>query len=73
VNINIVAKTRAKKTGVIKIDDKNYIVAVKEEPHDGKANDAIISALAKYFHITKSQVSIKIGKTGKNKMVIINK
>jgi len=72
MNITVIAKTRAKKPCVTKIDDKNYIVAVREEPHDDKANDAIVSALAKYFHVTKTQINIKLGKTGKNKIVIIN-
>jgi uncharacterized protein YggU (UPF0235/DUF167 family) len=72
MNINIVAKTRAKKTGITKINDKNYIVAVVEEPHDGKANAAIIKALAKYFHVAQSCIKIKLGKTGKKKTVIIN-
>ena len=71
MNITVVAKTRAKKTGVTKIDEKNYVVAVKEEPHDGKANVAIVDALAKYFRVTKSQITIKIGKTGKKKIVTI--
>jgi hypothetical protein len=71
MNITVVAKTRAKKAGITKIDDKNYIVAVKEEPHDDKANGAIIKALSKHFHVAKSQINIKLGKTGKKKVVSI--
>lgn len=71
MNITVIAKTRAKKVGVVKTDDKNYIVTVKEEPYDGKANAAIINALAKHFHLAKSRINIKLGKTGKKKTVII--
>jgi uncharacterized protein YggU (UPF0235/DUF167 family) len=73
MNITVVAKTRAKKASITKIDDTNYIVAVKEEPHNDKANDAIIKALSRHFHVTKSQIGIKLGKTGKKKIVTIDK
>lgn len=72
MNIIVIAKTRSKKANITKIDDKNYVIAVTEEPHDGKANIAIIKVLAKYFNVAQSCIKIKLGKTGKKKIVIIN-
>jgi len=84
VRIVVKAKTRAKEEKVERIsqptlgldDSQNkmieYKVWVKEAPVDGKANEAIAKALAKYFDVSKSQVSLVSGATSKNKVFEIN-
>jgi len=42
---------------------------VKAPPDKGKANKALISLIAKKFKVAKSSINIKIGKTGRNKIV----
>jgi len=42
---------------------------VKAPPDKGKANKAVIALIAKKFKVAKSNVEIKIGKTGRNKIV----
>lgn len=46
-------------------------VAVKAPPRDGKANEAVIAALAAHFHVPKSQVTIVSGHTARRKVVEI--
>ena len=46
----------------------SYTVWVKEAPEDGKANDAVIRALAKYFDISKSSVELVSGATNRDKV-----
>ncbi|WP_208123268.1 DUF167 domain-containing protein [Facilibium subflavum] len=46
-------------------------IALKAAPVDGKANEALIAALAKWFGVTKAQVSIVKGKTARSKLVRI--
>ncbi len=40
-------------------------------PVDGKANKHLIKFLATVFHVPKSHITIKNGKTGRNKHLII--
>lgn len=41
-------KSAAKEERIEKIDDANFIVAVKEPPREGRANAAITRTLAEY-------------------------
>lgn len=44
-----------------------YTVSVKEMPVNGNANKAIISALAKYFKVAPSLITLVSGQTSKIK------
>lgn len=56
------------------LDDKMdmYKVWIKEVPEDGKANEAIIKALSKYFNISKSNIELIRGATSGEKVFDIN-
>lgn len=71
MNIVVTAKTRAKENRVEKIDDGHYRVFVKEMPVAGRANNAIIAVLADYFDVPKAHITLKIGKTSKEKLFTI--
>lgn len=45
-----------------------YKVSVKEVPVAGKANEAIIKALAKYFEVAPSLIKLISGNTSKKKI-----
>ena len=45
-----------------------YKVSVKEAPIGGKANDAVIRALAKYFETSPSRIRLISGQTSKQKI-----
>ena len=47
----------------------NFIVKVKEQPKDGKANHAVIKLLAEYFNVPQSHIKIIGGFRGKNKII----
>lgn len=64
-------RTRAKEEGVVKVDDSHFVISVKEPPIEGKANEAIINLLSKYFQVTKAKIKIIKGLKGKNKVVEI--
>jgi len=70
MKIKIRVTPHASREEVIKQGDE-YIVRVKEAPHDGKANEAVISILAKHFHVTRASVRIVSGMTGRNKIIEI--
>ena len=69
MRLTIVAKPKKKQEKVIPISSTSYAVSVKEPPVAGRANDAIVHALAKYFSISPSQVIITSGHTAKIKTV----
>lgn len=46
-------------------------VAVVAPPREGKANDAVIAALATHFNVSKSEISIISGHTARRKVVEI--
>ncbi len=45
-----------------------YKVAVKEAPVAGRANEAVVKALAKYFSISPGRVKLITGQTSKQKV-----
>ena len=69
MRIIVRAKPSAKEQGIEKIADNFYVVSVKEPPVQGKANKAIIVALAQYFDKSISQVHIVSGHTSRQKIV----
>ncbi len=71
MKISVKAKTMAKKELVEKLSDNEFVVSVKEPPINGRANWAICLAVADYFGVSPSRVSILSGQTTKNKIVEI--
>lgn len=71
MKIYVTVKTGAKEESVEKLASGEYRVCVKEPPKDGKANDAIIRAVADYFDVPVSRVKIKSGFQARIKMLEI--
>ncbi|MEI7751137.1 MAG: DUF167 domain-containing protein [Candidatus Omnitrophota bacterium] len=67
----ITVKTNAKKNAVEKSADGLLRVLVKAPPQEGRANEAVIEALAAYFKVPKSRVAIVGGFKSKKKVVRI--
>lgn len=71
MKISVLVKPGAKDERVDQVDKKMYRVSVKARPVDGKANDAVVAVLAKYFSVPKRHVEIVTGTRGKTKIVEI--
>jgi len=69
MRVYITAKPSSKHEKIEKIDSTHYAVSVKEPPSEGKANNAIIKALAEYFAVPKSFVIIVSGQLSKQKVI----
>lgn len=68
MKISVIAHPNAKKPRIEK-DLLNIIhVYVSAPPLEGKANKAVIEALAEHFHTKKSQVILLSGEKSKNKL-----
>ncbi|MEI6850773.1 MAG: DUF167 domain-containing protein [Candidatus Saccharibacteria bacterium] len=53
--------------------DGSLLVFVSEPAIDGKANQAVVKLLSKYYEVSKSKVQIVSGLTSKNKRFLITK
>ena len=71
MKIFVKAKPKAKQEEVLKVDENHFVVAVKEPPVGGRANEAIRKAIAQYFNVPASEVSIISGHTSRQKIVEI--
>lgn len=68
MKITIKVKTKAKEEKVVEIGDNNFEVWVKQLPEKGKANEAIVKIVAKYFKTPQNSVKIIAGKTSRQKV-----
>lgn len=71
MNIFVKARPNSKKEEVTKINETTFTVAVKEPPIQGRANIAIIKALAEYFEVAPSKIKIISGHTSRQKIIEI--
>ncbi|QLQ33707.1 MAG: YggU family protein [Candidatus Thiothrix singaporensis] len=63
---------KASKDEFADIQEDRIRIRITAPPVDGKANQHLLKFLAKIFGVTKSNVQIKAGETGRNKHLCIN-
>lgn len=68
MKVFVKARPSAREEKVEKISETNFVVWVKEPPVKGKANRAIIKALAGYFNIASSGVVLVAGSSSRQKI-----
>jgi len=69
MKITVQVKAGAKTEEITKIDERNYRLRVKAPAKEGKANEAVIKALARHFKIGKSAVRIIGGLKSRKKII----
>lgn len=67
MKITVIAKPKKKREFIKQVSPFEYIVSVKEPPVDGKANQAIIDSLSKYFQVSRAEILLVGGQAGKTK------
>ena len=72
MKIEVLVKPGAKKNEVLKSADGIYRVRVKAPALEGRANDAVIEALAGHFGVPRRSVTILHGHLGRRKIVLIS-
>ena len=73
MNIFVTAKPGARITKIVEIDSTHFRISVHAPAHEGKANTAIIDALADHLGIPKSRVRLLRGEKYKEKVFEIIK
>lgn len=69
LKILVRVKTGKREIKVEKLDETNFVVAIKARAEKGRANAEVVIVLADYFHVPKSDVEILSGHTSKIKTV----
>jgi hypothetical protein len=69
--INVKVTPRASKTELIQISDTIYKAKLTAVPEKGKANDQLLELLSEKLNIPKTKLSIKAGKTSRDKLIEI--
>ncbi len=73
MKIEVRVKAGAKKTVGEKQADGAFIVKVKEPAKEGRANEAVIEALAEHFNVPKNSVVIVRGHSSRNKLIRVER
>ncbi len=68
---NVTVKPNSKKGPLVLEQGNALTVYLREKPHDGEANAALIKLLSKHFHVAKTCISIQSGAHGQEKRVEI--
>lgn len=69
MKITVFVKPGANRVRVEQVDQAHYRVHVGELPRDGKANAAVIRALAGWFGVDEEDISILSGRKSRQKQV----
>ena len=70
LELSIFAKTHARKTAIIGVDQQHLHISLHAKPEEGKANIELIKFLSGYFKIPKTQLALRHGKQSRYKKVI---
>lgn len=68
MKVLVIAHPNSKKPRIEKDLLATLHIYVREPPLEGKANQAVIEALAEYFKVKKSAVVLSLGQKSKNKV-----
>ncbi len=71
--IKVKAFPGVNKKKIEKIDQDSFEVYVREKPIQGRANQAIITVLAEYFHCPENEIKLVKGFQERNKIFLIKK
>ena len=72
MKINVLIKPNSKKgPQIIAENDDSLTVFVRELAIEGKANQATIKLVAKYYNVSKTSVKILRGQTSRHKLIEI--
>ena len=71
MRLTVRVRARAKRTQVTQAADGSILVEVTEPAAGGRANAAVIAALARHFDVPQQAVTIVRGRTSRHKVVEI--
>ena len=73
MKIKVKVKPNSRQQKIEQSKDGIWVVSLKSQPIEGKANQELIKLLAKHFQIPQKQINIKAGRSTKNKLIEIDR
>jgi uncharacterized protein (TIGR00251 family) len=67
MKIYVKVKPKAKTERFAQTDETHFSVSVKEPPVEGRANEAVVKALAAHFGVSRSRIALISGGTAREK------
>jgi hypothetical protein len=64
-------KPGARTSSLTRAEDGTWSASLKARPVDGRANEELVGLVAKHFQCTKAAVSVRVGASGRRKLVRI--
>ena len=71
LTLQVKVKPRARASLLLQTYDGHWLAQIKSPPVDGKANSELIALISEAFGCRRSAVSIRIGASGRMKLVDI--
>jgi uncharacterized protein (TIGR00251 family) len=72
LTLQIKVKPRSKSSSLEQAQDGTWVARVKAPPVEGKANEELVALVAKHFQCRTAAVVIKVGASGRMKLVQVN-
>ena len=69
MRLSVQVKARSKKPGIERLSQNEWIVRVSEPALEGRANQAVLSAVAAELGVSKSRVSLIRGDRSRQKLL----
>jgi uncharacterized protein len=70
--LEVRVRPNARESSLAQAPDGRWLARIKAAPIEGRANDELISLVARHFGLRRSQVSIRSGASGRLKRVQID-
>ena len=71
MNLFVAAKPGAKQEKIERLDETHFKVSVKAPPDEGRANQAVLDALAEFLKVPKSRLELIRGHKSKQKVFLL--
>jgi hypothetical protein len=68
MKIRVDVKPNSRAPGVEPVED-HLVVRVKEPPKEGKANEAVLRAVADYYGVPQRDIRLVSGSSGRHKVI----
>jgi uncharacterized protein len=69
--LSVRAQPNAKRNAIVGEQAEALKISITAPPEDGRANEAIVELLAEKLHLKRSQITILVGATNRNKKLLI--
>lgn len=71
VGIRVRVKPKSRRSAIVGVKDGALLVTLAAPPHDGQANEELVTLFARVANVPKSQIELVSGASGRQKLLRI--